>query len=111
MPAYYDERIKEGKVIKVQDVAFVTYVHSSPVPLADRPIFPVFKRFSSTYTRVVSNSLPSDPTLTEKPGLLKSSPSPQTTYPNLRQSPSTVLPIRYSLLRPLHKPPHLTMAT
>ena len=25
VPAYYEERMKEGKVIKVQDVAFITY--------------------------------------------------------------------------------------
>jgi hypothetical protein len=30
VPGYYEEKIKEGKVIKVQDVAFVTYVHSYP---------------------------------------------------------------------------------
>ena len=29
---YYEDKIEEGKVIKVQDVAFVTYAHSSPVP-------------------------------------------------------------------------------
>lgn len=35
VPAYYEEGMKEGKVIKVQDVAFITYVDSCPMPLAD----------------------------------------------------------------------------
>lgn len=35
VPTYYEEKMKEGKVIKVQDVAFITCVDSCPVTLAD----------------------------------------------------------------------------
>ena len=36
-PAYHEERMKEGKVIKVQDVAFTTYVNPCLKPATDRP--------------------------------------------------------------------------
>ena len=47
VPGYYEEKIGEGKVIKVQDVAFVTYVpHSSPVALTtNRPDVLSFQAF------------------------------------------------------------------
>ena len=101
--------MNEGKVIKVQDVAFVTYVHSRQVLSADRLIFPVSKRSSSTYTRTRSSSPPSDPKRTVKLGPLKFSLSPQIAYPDLRPNPSTALPIRYTLLRLIAQPFHLTL--
>jgi hypothetical protein len=110
VPAYYKEEMKEGKVVRVQDIAFITYVaHITPVPLSDLPISPVSKRFSFTYTRVISSLRPSDRNSAAKPGLLKLSLSPQTTYPDLPQSPSTALPIRYTPLRLIVRPFHLTV--
>ena len=34
VPAQYEERMREGKVIKIQDVAFITCVHPCSMPLA-----------------------------------------------------------------------------
>lgn len=101
VPAYYEERMKEGKVIKVQDVAFITYVCSRPVAVADRPISPVSKRFYSTCTRAISNSLPLGPKQTAKPGPLKSFLLSRTTYLDPRLNPSTALLIRYFLWCPI----------
>jgi len=109
VPAYYEERMKEGKVIKVQDVAFITYAHSYPIPSANRQISPVSKRFCSTCTRVISVSRPSDPKPTAKPGLLKLFLLPQIAYLGLRLNPSTALPIRYLSLGHIAQPLQLTV--
>ena len=34
LSTYYQEKTREGRVIKVQDVAFITYVHLYPVHAA-----------------------------------------------------------------------------
>ena len=98
MPAYYEERMKEGKVIKVQDVAFITYAASCSILAPDRSISPVSKRSYFTYTLDISSSRPSDPKPTANPGLLKSVLLPQIACLDLRLNPSTALPIRYLLL-------------
>jgi hypothetical protein len=108
--AYYKERVKEGKVIRVQDVAFITYVFSFSVPTADRQISPVSKRFYSTCTRVISSSPPSDPKPTAKPELLKPPRLSRIAYLDLRLNLSTALPIRYLLLRLIAQPFQLTTA-
>lgn len=105
MPPYYEEKIKEGKVIKVQDVAFITYVDPPLVPVADRPVQPVFKRFYSTCTPVVLCSHPSGPMPTARPGLPKSYLLPQIVFLDLRLNLSTALQIRYPLLHLKTQPP------
>jgi len=99
MPGYHGERVKEGKVIKVQDVAFITYADPPLVPATDRLTSPVSKRFSSTYTPVVSSSRPSDLKPTAKPGLLRSYLLLQIVYLDLHLNPSIAWLIRYLLLR------------
>ena len=98
-------------MIKLQDVAFITYAGPPPVPAVDRLISPVSKRFCSTYTPVVSSSRPSDPKPTVKHGLLKSFLLPQIVCLVLRPNLYTVLPIWYLLLRLLTQHPQLTVAT
>lgn len=109
MPAYYEERMKEGKVIKVQDVAFITYAHSCPMPTANQQTSPVSKRFYSTCTRIISISRLSGPKPTEKLGLLNLSLLPQIAFLGLRQNPFTALPIRYLFSRRIAQPFQLTV--
>ena len=109
-PAYHEERMREGKVIKVQDVAFITYVSPPSVPITDRLVSPVSKRFCSTCTPVISSSRPSDQMPIAKPGLLKSFLLPQIVFLGLHLNPSTASPTRYLLMRPITRHPQLTTA-
>ena len=108
--AYYEEEMKEGKVIKVQDVAFITYVDSCSMPDHRQSTSPVFKHSCSTCTPNISSSHPSDPNQTAELGPLKSSLLLRTVYLDLRLNPSTALPIRYLGLH-IPRPFQLTTAT
>ena len=55
----YKERVEKGKVIKIQDVAFITYVFSGP-PLGPSDDSTDSRRFYSTSTLVRSSSHPTD---------------------------------------------------
>jgi len=106
VPAYHEERMKEGKVIKVQDVAFITYVDPSSAPVPDRPISLVSKRFCSTCTPVVSSLRLLGQKPTAKHGLLKSYLLPQIAFPDLHLNLSTVLQIKYLLLPLMTRTPN-----
>ena len=94
--AHYEDRVKEGTVIKVQDVAFITYVrlrrlfHAAP----NQQTSTGSKRFFSTYIQATSSSRPLGRKPTVEPGPLKLPPSRQTVYPDLHRSPSIGLQIR-----------------
>jgi len=89
----HNELVRKGKVVKVRDIAFVTYAFLYPCRHAADD-FTDFRPFYFIYTRVPSSLRHTDRRRTASQGVMRSFPYQKTRYLDRHQSRSIVSQIR-----------------